>query len=280
MEPMCILVTIDENYLSPFRVMLTSIFANNHGEKMSIWMFHRCIPETAINTLRGFCENNGTVLYPVKVAESLFENAQVSNRYPQEIYYRLLAPILLPDRLERILYLDPDILVINPLRPLWNLDMRDYLFAAAAHTQKTDLANSVNRIRLKTENDYFNSGVLLINLKSGRKEIDAHDIHEYVEEHKNELFLPDQDILNALYGNRILELDDAVWNFDARKFANYFLRSAGQMNMDWVMQNTAILHFCGSAKPWKPLYRHRFGVLYKHYMQLSTRFLPLSPEVK
>lgn len=60
-------------------------------------------------------------------------------------------------------------------------------------------------------------------------------------------------------------------NFDARNYSSYFLRSAGQAGMDWVMQNTAILHFCGRAKPWKPLYRHRFGILYKHYMQMTAR---------
>nr|WP_243005008.1 glycosyltransferase [Hungatella effluvii] len=38
------------------------------------------------------------------------------------MYYRLLAPHLLPEPLEKILYLDPDILVINPLRSLWEPD--------------------------------------------------------------------------------------------------------------------------------------------------------------
>jgi len=124
---------------------------------------------------------------------------------------------------------------------------------------------------LEIEHNYFNSGVLLIDLIKGRKEIDPQAVFQYSEEHKKELLLPDQDILNRLYGSRTLELDDAIWNYDARNYSNYFLRSAGETNVDWVMQNTAILHFCGSQKPWKPLYRHRFGVLYKHYMQMAVR---------
>ena len=53
------------------------------------------------------------------------------------MYYRLLAAQFLPDHLHRILYLDPDILVINSLRPLWETDLKGNLFAAAAHTGKT-----------------------------------------------------------------------------------------------------------------------------------------------
>jgi len=269
-RPIHILVTLDENYISPLRVMLTSIFVNNPGEKIEIWLLHHSIPQNETHSLREFCGNYNTVMHPVKVDGSLFGSALVTARYPQEMYYRLIAPHLLPDTLGKVLYIDPDALVINQLRPLWNLDMQGFLFAAAAHTGKTEFANGVNRIRLGTQHDYFNSGVLLIDLVRGRKEINLQDVFRYVEEHKKELLLPDQDILNGLYGSKILELDDAIWNYDARNYSSYYLRSAGQANIDWVMQNTAILHFCGSAKPWKPLYRHRFGLLYKHYMQMAV----------
>lgn len=78
-------------------------------------------------------------------------------------------------------------------------------------------------------------------------------------------------MLNAMFGPEILDLPDILWNYDARNYSNYYLRSAGEANTDWVMANTAVLHFCGREKPWKPLYRHRFGILYKHYMNLARR---------
>ena len=173
--------------------------------------------------------------------------------------------------MDRVLYLDPDILVLNPLRPLWETDLEGNLFAAAAHTGKTELANSVNRMRLNSGSDYYNSGVLLMDLAAARREIDPEEIFRYVAEHKKELLLPDQDLLNALYGRRILPLDDALWNYDARNYNNYRLRSAGAHDLPWVMEHTAILHFCGKAKPWKPGYVYRFGVLYHHYAQLARR---------
>lgn len=271
METIKILVTLDENYLPPLRVMLTSLVVNNPGEKIELWLLHRSIRLFEINRLQKYCSNLEVTFHDLRANDYLMGKTPVNKRYPQEMYYRLLAPHLLPNTLDKILYLDPDTLIINSLRPLWKMNMGEYLFAAAPHTGKTEFANNINRIRLNTKHNYFNSGVLLIDLEKAREEIVPHSIFQYAEEHKKELLFPDQDILNSLYGSRILELEDVVWNYDTRNYNNYFLRSAGQADIDWVMKNTAILHFCGNAKPWKPLYRHRFGILYKHYMQISAR---------
>ena len=92
-----------------------------------------------------------------------------------------------------------------------------------------------------------------------------------MEQHGKELILPDQDLLNALYSQRILPLEDVLWNYDARNYSNYLLRSGGQWDLRWVMEHTAILHFCGKEKPWKAKYVHRFGILYLHYLQIARR---------
>ncbi len=68
-----------------------------------------------------------------------------------------------------------------------------------------------------------------------------------------------------------VRVDDTLWNYDARNYNNYRLRSAGAHDLPWMMEHTAILHFCGKAKPWKPGYVYRFGVLYHHYAQLTRR---------
>lgn len=51
------------------------------------------------------------------------KSSLVSKQYPKEMYYRLLAAQILPAELDKVLYLDPDILVINSLRPLWELGL-------------------------------------------------------------------------------------------------------------------------------------------------------------
>ena len=64
------------------------------------------------------------------------------------------------------------------------MDLEGRLFAAAAHTGKTDLANQVNRVRLGTDHDYYNSGVLLMNLEACRREISTDHIFRFVAEHE------------------------------------------------------------------------------------------------
>ncbi|MDK0957662.1 glycosyltransferase, partial [Clostridium perfringens] len=90
---------------------------------------------------------------------------------------------------------------------------------------------------------YFNSGVLLMNLKQMRQEINRSDIFEYIESHANILLFPDQDALNALYGHRILEIDDAQWNYDTRYMDLYYLASHRTQDIDWLVDHTKFLHF-------------------------------------
>lgn len=266
-----LLVTIDKNYIEPFRTMLKSVVINNPGEKIHVWLLHSSILQEDLQRLEEYCGWQGVSLTTVMVGRQMFEGAPVSKRYPQEMYYRLLAPHLLPDSLEKILYLDPDILVINPLRPLWETELKDKVFAAASHAGVTDIMNEINRVRLGTEHDYYNSGVMLMDLVKARETVRAEEIFRCVREHEAELLLPDQDIFNYLYGCQTVQVEDAVWNYDARDYSGYLLKSNGMWDMDWIMKNTAILHFCGKRKPWKPSGSKRFAALYKHYMQLAAR---------
>lgn len=271
MDPICLLVTLDQNYFPQLQVLLTSVCLNNPGELFSLYLIHRVMPERLLEQLSRWCDCHNVQFYPLQASDQLFKHAPVSKQYPREMYYRLLAGQILPPELSRVLYLDPDILVINPLRPLWDLKLDTMLFAAAAHTGKTDLAHDVNRLRLGIDHNYYNSGVLLMNLEQCRRNIQPEELFCYVQKHGAELFLPDQDLLNLLYGDRVYSISDVLWNYDARNYSNYLLRSAGEQKVPWVMAHTSILHFCGKAKPWKAGYLYRFGMLYHHYEQLAQR---------
>ena len=58
---------------------------------------------------------------------------------------------------------------------------------------------------------------------------------------------------------------------ECRRFDRYLLLSQGERDMDWVMDHTAIPHFCGKRKPWNHSYQGRFSALYKHYQRLVER---------
>lgn len=268
-----LLVTLDENYIEQMKVLMTSIYINNPGQIFNIYLIHSGISDEKLDALESDLSKFSYKLFPIKAEDGLFSSARVTDRYPKEMYYRLLAGELLPENLDKIIYIDPDILVINSLKEIWETDIRDFLFAAASHTGKTDMANNVNKIRLGTDTDYYNSGFLLINLKRAREEIVPEEIFAYADRNYKNLLLPDQDILNAMYGDKVLPLKDSIYNYDARNYSSYLLRSKGEEDLGWVMENTVILHFCGRDKPWKKNHRTKFTALYRHYMRLSDRYL-------
>ena len=228
-----ILVTLNERYLPPLQVMLTSLHLAHPGQPVTVYLMHGGISENSLQAVGRLCERYEIGFCPLEVDGGLFDQAPVSAQYPRQMYYRLLAPQLLPRQLNRVLYLDPDVLILNSLLPLWQKDLKGNLFGAASHRGKAELASNLNQARLGTEGQYFNSGVLLMDLEAGRSKIRPREIFQYAREHKKELILPDQDILNALYGSRILPLDDTLWNYDARNFSTYLLLSGGVCNLDW-----------------------------------------------
>lgn len=273
---MNILVTLDRNYMKPLNVLLASLFINNPGERFAVYLISDDITGDALAGTSALCMRFGAALHPLHVGEDWFADAPTVRYYARAMYYRLLAADILPAGLDRILYLDPDMLVINPLRALYELDLGDKLFAACIHKGLVNLSGPVNKIRLATyeTEGYYNSGMLLMNLPAIRREVRPEDVFAYAQKNRQLLVLPDQDILNGLYGERILPVEESLYNYDARKFEEYRLASAREMDMDWVVSHTAILHFCGKSKPWSKGYNRRFAALYKHYMRLAERLIP------
>lgn len=108
-EPIALLTTLDKNYLPQLQVLLTSIHLNNPGEIFSLYLLHENIPRENLEQVRVQCDRYGYTFTPVTVEEALFKGAPVTKQYPKEMYYRLLAPHLLPETLNKVIYLDPDI---------------------------------------------------------------------------------------------------------------------------------------------------------------------------
>lgn len=271
-EPLNILVTLNSNYLKPLRVMLYSLFLNNKGERFTVYVMHSSLKRKEIEGLRRLCaeQGNGSLLEEIEVDDQSFAEAPTLLHYTKEMYYRLLAFRFLPDHMERILYLDPDILVLNSVRELYETDLEHYLYAAASH----DLISikEINKLRLnpyKIE-AYYNSGVLLMNLKLQRKRISEEEIYDFVENNRSKLIMPDQDIINALYTKRIKSIDEKLYNYDARYYRYYKITSNGEWDMGHVIDHTVFLHFCGKRKPWKKDYSGKFHALFKYMEKLCN----------
>ncbi|MFY1066879.1 glycosyltransferase family 8 protein [Enterococcus sp. AD013-P3] len=267
-----LLFSINDNFSTQLVTTLYSIRENSSFSELSVYVMQQQ-PLKQNDKIAEACHQLGINYHPVVVGPQLFKDSPTTDRYPETIYYRLLAQEFLPAELERILYLDADILCINDLRPLLELKMGEAPYAAASHSQLTEMANVINKVRLQNyeAESYFNSGVLLMNLPQIRPLVSRQAIFEFIEKNRFQLFLPDQDVLNGLYGERILPLPDQLYNFDVRKKMVYETISRGQWDLDWVVAHTVLLHFCGRDKPWQSDYSGRFGALYKHYQHRSPK---------
>ena len=266
-----ILVTLDENYTKPLKVLLYSIYQNNPGESFRIWIVNEDIPTEKILEIKKLTDLYNWELYDEKVSSDFFSDAPTIERYPKEMYYRLLSGEILPKHITKVLYLDPDILVINPLRQLWETDLEGNMIAAASHTGITGITKDINNIRLGTTHSYFNSGIMLIDLDKARELIHMKDISEALNKYSIQLILPDQDLINLLYGYYIKEVPEELWNYDTRKYLSYFTKSLSEHDIHWVMKNTSILHFCGRPKPWDEKSDDKFTALYLDYQTQLER---------
>ncbi len=259
-----ILVSLNAGYLRQLAVLLSSLLAANPGEEFCVYVAHSSLEQAQLDemerVLGGRC-----ALHSIRVSDEMITFAPTSGRYPHEMYYRLFAPRFLPDSLDRILYLDPDIVAVNPIGALYNLDLGDNLFAASSHVHRQ--FQKFNEVRLGMEPDaaYVNSGVMLMNLALLRAELDPQEILSYIREHKNRLFLPDQDIINALYGGRILAVDPLRYNLSDKvlRLHNLYAGADRRLGLDWVRANTSLIHYCGRNKPWKPNYRGILDIFYR-----------------
>lgn len=268
-----LLVTLNAGYLAPLKVMLYSVHANNPDERIHLWLLHASLTPAEVATVRQLTDTFGWALSNEQVTADFAAGVPLIKRYPKEMYFRLLSGQILPSTVKRVIYLDPDLLVINPLRPLWELDLQGKMLAAAVHRGVTKLVDGLNQLRLGTTTAYFNSGVLVIDLDQARTKIKLGDITAAIQKYESELILPDQDILNFLYGADILEIPEEVWNYDTRKYFVYQTRSLNAHEIHWVMANTVVLHYCGTPKPWEATSDSKFTGVFLNYQQQLRRLV-------
>ncbi len=128
-----ILVTLDENYLPHLNVMLSTLIGFNPDCVFDIYLLHTSIRQEAMKPTEAILGDAGHLI-SVQAHGLELSQAPTTARYPREIYYRIFAARFLPDTLDRVLYLDPDLVVNGSILPLYRMDLGGYYFAAASHT--------------------------------------------------------------------------------------------------------------------------------------------------
>lgn len=257
---MNILLTLNRNYLDVALVMLFSLKENNGEEKFNIYILSKDIDASDFEPLS--CDELAfTVIKP----DLDLNKALTTRRYPEEMYYRLFAFSFLPRSIDKILYLDPDIIINGRLRALYDVNIENNYVAGCTHINK--VLTRINSKRLRTEKckAYLNTGVLLMNLSQIRKDFTKERIEKSILENRSRLLLPDQDVMAILFKDRTVTIDSLKYNLSDRIFTLTRLRGMHNLTLDYVRKNTVIIHYCGKNKPWKDGYHGILGQFYEHY---------------
>ena len=263
---MNVLLTFDHSYLPYAISLIRSINDYNHCE-LNFYIFSNDVNYDDLDVYKNYFNNNDH-FHIINIDESKFRDAKVTDRYPLTIYYRIFAAKFLPNTLDKILYLDPDIIVKGDLSSLYNIDLGDNYFAGASNIG--NFLTRFNQIKNSSEKDavYLNTGVLLINLKKFRAELNEEEVYAFLERKKYLLTLPDQDVISALYGNKVILVDRLIYNLSDRAITLFNIRNHEKglkIDLTWVEKNTIIIHFYGKNKPWNEDYHGILKVYYDRY---------------
>lgn len=261
---------IDENFAQHCAVTLVSIFKNNPDEAITVHIVARELSETSRRRLSELSEAYGATLRlydpPAHLLDA-FDIRKCGRRISITAYYRCLLSEILPREVERVLYLDCDILVLRPLHPLWETPL-DGLAAAVVEDIGNDDAPRFARLGYPQELGYFNSGVLLINLDFWREKNLAEACRDFVRRYPERVVYNDQDVLNAVLcrSKRNVGLK---WNVQ-----DAFYRNPRELTDAWrqkyadALLHPAILHY-SNRKPWLYDSQHPLRKLYHQYLTFT-----------
>lgn len=246
---MKIVVTVNENYVYPLKVMLYSLFSTQE-EQVTVFLIHTELSAASVEMLKAFCASLGGELLEVRIEEDIFANAPVMEYFSKEMYYRLFCPWLLLNE-ERVLYLDPDMIINGSLGSLWEMEL-DGALMAAVRDRTIEVLGCRMKCELKKDSVYFNSGVLLMDLKRIREEIKQEEISALISKWEGDLEFPDQDILNVLYEGRVRLAADS---YNMTPILLYLKEYLGTLSQKKTRDFARIVHYAGNDKPWNGGYR-------------------------
>ncbi|OCG10413.1 glycosyl transferase family 8 [Gilliamella sp. App6-5] len=252
----------DRNYLKYVAMAIQSIYFNNLNNSLKFHVFLYDVLQEDIDKLKQMCLDISIYSIPKEFLDK-YDNEHAIKHLNRSMYIRLLVPRLLKEKVDKLIYLDADILCFKDISAINNINIDNVICAASVDSlNKENVHSNVKRLNLSTTN-YFNSGFLYINIKRWNDFHTEEKVNDIILEHREQLLYPDQDALNIVLQNNVLIIEPN-WNFlftwVADKNQNKFLESESVIPY--------FIHFTGARKPW---YLEHLGVaqdwyvFYKHF---------------
>jgi lipopolysaccharide biosynthesis glycosyltransferase len=239
----CLVMACDESYAMQLATALRSIVdANRSGEPLDVHVLSDRFSEDMRQKVVDSLPQGSASIRWAAVDLTSFEEFRTLPHVSKMTYARLTIPRIFADSVRRVLYLDADLLVLDDLGPLWDMNLNGAVVGAVL-----DRADAHLKARVPVPNDevpyvrdYFNAGILLIDLDRWRKERISENAMDYLRCHPGTKFM-DQDALNVACDGRWMALDPR-WNFQE----HFDTAVLGMM----PAERPKIVHFAGHLKPW------------------------------
>jgi len=284
---MNIVLASDNNFVQHCAVTMISVLNNNHG--VHFYLLTEGLSEDNCSLLNDLVVNNGGRLDILIVTSDILKRVPM----PQGIgfshisvatYYRLFVASILPNTIDKIIYLDCDIVVRGDLSELDSLDMHGKPLAAVFQDDPLLLQGDEEvRLGIGRNQGYFNAGVLVINLSYWRNNNIERVLLDFIENNYSNIKFHDQDTLNAVLGpdticlnckwNMLsIFLSKALYAFTSERCVLY-----RQQIVDGAGKNPSVVHFVSRPKPWEWTCSHPYKRDYYYYLD-KTPFTGWRPK--
>lgn len=269
-----ILICSDSKYLEYVAVVVASLFdSNKEFEKITIHLFYfGKDDEGQISLVRKYVPKakGEVVVYDVSDLRQWLKAdvPETAGYIAITSYARLFAASILPSDVEKVLYIDCDTVINGSVYGLWQTELCRYAFAAVLDPLMN--LNSKRLIGLSENEEYYNSGVLLINLSKWREFKLQDKFVRYLCAHNGKVYHDDQGVLNAVCHNDILRLSPEYnltsfyLSHSYKLLARFNTPFYSQKEICDAIANPVIIHFTEGfyCRPWVENSNHPFAPLF------------------
>lgn len=270
---------IDDNFTMPCGVLLTSICENNLKEKLNFHIVSDDLSiknqEQLINCVRKYKQN----IRFYSIDSSIFSNFPISHHIKIAAYFRIMLPYIIPEGINKILYLDCDLIVRGNLGTIWEEEITNYAVGAVPNMSFHDI-RIYNRLGYDMKKGYFNSGILLINLAYWR----SHDITtqtlNYIRDFPEKCIYWDQDALNYVLQDvkKYLPIKCNVQTTYYHPIEKLLIDRYYWEEIERSVRNPLILHYSSPDKPWLFGCTHPYRTEFIKYLHMTQwRLIRLTP---
>lgn len=277
-----VVLASDDNYAMPLAVTAVSILKNlGNNKHLKLFILDGGITKKNKDKILDSLDLNKCSVTWFDTSGQ-FKKINIPESLTESTFHRLLIPILLPANINKVIYLDSDLLVLSDLSNLWDysienhhiLAVRDFYCQKVSDIIGESLAvHDYKELKIPAQHKYFNAGVLVINLEKWREENTADQVIDYVINAKHKLAAADQEGLNAILWDKWGEIEPK-WNYQAK----FTLESKDYIPLEELFEeglyqeakvNPYVKHFVAEHKPWK-YYKHPEKSLFYEYLDLTA----------